>query len=188
MECYRKARDVFNHFREQVRTHFRAAKNRIPESRAQLEKLCQQPIPIPIGGEVLKDFLDAVAAAGLLKQEKEEHCYRPAVRASKDEVERLANILDGSWLELYVASLLHEGAQRWADPHWSVRIRKLDTIPIGETDVVAFDILKCALHIISCKTRVQGPLETLEALTQRRRDLGGLYAKATLVLLESRKG
>jgi len=182
---FQKNRDAFQQFREKIRRHFRPSEDRVPEGRKKLEELCQTPIPVEPDVSEIRDFLEAAVCAGLLRRDTA-GTYRPALEPSRKRVEELANILDGSWLELYVLSLLKENPNRWSDPHWSVQVRSAESVPIGETDLVCVEVPKCALHLISCKTHVRQPLETLESFTQRRRDMGGLFAKATLAALDVR--
>ena len=171
----------FRAFAETVRRHFRDEKGRLPQSVPKLRELIAKPIPA--ASPALHPFLKAVAAAGLLKRDDKD-AFVPAVAPNRQDVERLANLLDGSWLELYVVDLLTQHTHRWSDPHWSVEPRRPAEAVFGETDVVCVNVAACALQIISCKTTLHQPLETLEALTQRRRDMGGIFAKATLAVLQ----
>jgi hypothetical protein len=172
--------ESFRAFAETVRRHFRDEKGRIPQSVPKLRELIAKPIPA--ASPALHPFLEAVAAAGLLKRRGAGE-FVPGVAPNRQDVERLANLLDGSWLELYVVDLLTQHTDRWSDPHWSVEPRRPAEVVFGETDVVCVNVAACALQIISCKTTLHQPLETLEALTQRRRDMGGTFAKATLAVL-----
>jgi hypothetical protein len=167
-------------FGETVREHFRLGGNRIPNSPSKLKDLVNKPLPA--AAPALNDFLDALVAASMLCREGS-NGYKPAVPPEKSKVEQLANLLDGSWLELYVLDLLLARTDRWSDPHWSVEPRQPSEAAFGETDVVCVNVDSAALQIISCKSSLRQPLETLEALAQRRRDMGGTFAKATLAVL-----
>jgi hypothetical protein len=171
----------FRAFGEAVRRHFRNDNGRIPQAVPKLRELIAKPIPAT--SPSLHPFLEAVAAAGLLERSGAD-AFVPAVAFNRPDVERLANLLDGSWLELYVVDMLTQHTDRWSDPHWSVEPRRPAEAVFGETDVVCVNIAACALQIISCKTTLRQPLETLEALTQRRRDMGGIFGKATLAVLQ----
>jgi hypothetical protein len=176
--CHKADETAFRDFGNNVRQHFRE-KGRIPGAHGELCALVQRPLPA--APPSLSPFLDAVADAGLLA--KRAGAFYPTVEPRRDQVEQLANLLGGSWLELYVVGLLLRHPQRWSDPRWSVEPRRPAEAVFGETDVICVNVASAALHIISCKTTLRQPLETLEALAQRRRDLGGLFAKATLAVL-----
>jgi hypothetical protein len=172
----------FRKFGESVRRHFRDQKGRIPSPAHKVQQLIAKPLPA--ASPSLNPFLEAVAAVGLLKHSGASG-FVPSVAANRQDVERLANLLDGSWLELYVVDLLTQHTERWSDPHWSVEPRRPEEAAFGETDVVCVNIREAALQIISCKTTLAKPLETLEAFAQRRRDMGGTFAKATLAVLHA---
>jgi hypothetical protein len=176
--CHKADEAAFHEFGKSVRQHFRE-KGRIPGAHGELCALVQKRLPAHPPS--LSPFLDAVADAGLLV--KREGAFYPNVEPRRDQVEQLANLLGGSWLELYVVDLLLRHPQGWSDPRWSVEPRRPAEAVFGETDVICVNVASAALHIISCKTTLRQPLETLEALAQRRRDLGGLFAKATLAVL-----
>lgn len=170
-------------FGDAVRKHFREANGRIPNARQKLLELVRRPLPKAFSS--LKPLLEAVTAAGLLEQRGDD--FYPRVEPRREKVEQLANLLDGSWLELYVVDLLLNCTDLWTDPHWSVEPKRAEEVAFGETDVICVNVPAAALQIISCKTALRQPLETLEALAQRRRDLGGTFAKATLAVLSVRE-
>jgi hypothetical protein len=99
-------------------------------------------------------------------------------------LERLENILDGGWLELAVISALRETAT-YGDFHWSVAPRRGQDA-YGEANVVCLNLERGAVHVISCKTSLEKPLEHLEALRERSLYLGGRFAEATLAILHPR--
>lgn len=177
--CRKADEQAFHAFGQVVRKHFRGESNRIPSAPGQLRSLVSKPLPP--AAPPIQPFLDTVVAAGLL--EKRHDGLYPKVEPRRDKVEQLANLLDGSWLELYVVDLLCQHTDLWSDPHWSVEPRRVEEAAFGETDVICVNVSAAALQIISCKIALRQPLETLEALAQRRRDLGGLFAKATLAVL-----
>ncbi len=179
------AYDVLVQYASKLREHFRRKNNRLPQSRKDLDALAAAPLPAPgsdPGAAQVTAYLDAAVAAGLLRRGAAERDYLPACPPERRELERLSNLLDGSWLELYLAGLLLKTPDRYADVHWSVRPRDQRQSAFGETDVICVDLAATALHIFSCKRAVSRPLEHLEALSQRRRDLGGGLAQATLCI------
>lgn len=186
-EAYREDPERFSAFVESMRRHFRNERNRVPKSALKLAALCRKPIPVQEAWPTLLRFLKTLEAAGLLKQDERGN-FLPAVNPERGEVEKLSNLLGGSWLELYVFDLLSQRKDLWADPHWSVEPRDPHEAAFGETDVVCVNVRHCALQVISCKMTLQNQLETLEALSQRRRDIGGAFAKAMLVVLKEEQG
>ncbi|MBN2451013.1 MAG: DUF1887 family protein, partial [Lentisphaeria bacterium] len=159
--------------------HFLNGKRKMPKVQAHLRHLAADPLP-PAPSPAVEASLAAAARAGFLVRGPDGG-YRPNCGPDYGLLERLATILAGGWLELYVADLMTANPQRFADVRWSVEAQDK---AIGETDVVAVDRESAALHLISCKTSVMGikPLEHLEALSQRRHDMGGAFAKATLAV------
>jgi hypothetical protein len=175
---------------EPLRAFFRSDKGRIPGKPATLQALASANIldalPSVPSDEVLA-FLDAAAEAGFLERRKVGFRLARGVSVSsklRSHVERVANLLDGSWLEL---SVLHFAAQsgRHQDLHWSVEpsAAGAKAAEYGETDVVAIDSDRSTLEIISCKTGLSQPLEHLEGLRTRANNLGGSHAIATLAVL-----
>lgn len=179
-------------FGQAIRGFFRSDKGRIPSARTKLDALVaadisgafRDPLPRPV-----HQFLDAAVTAGLLRQEGDaiRLAPPPAGENPKSHVERSANILDGSWLELSVLDFIRNSA-RFADAHWSVEPRKAqtgnDSATFGETDIVCLTLPQGALQVISCKTVLRQPLEHIEALRERASTLGGRYARAMLAVLE----
>ncbi|MBI4444693.1 MAG: DUF1887 family protein [Acidobacteria bacterium] len=181
-----KATPAFLDFEGQLRSHFRCHEGKIPASREKLDELVRKPLPAPRDGAVL-EFLCAAAAARLLKQEGGN--FFPFCRASqkrdlKGALETLSNLLEGSWLELFVVDLLHRNPA-FGDMQWSLEPIRQQDRALGETDVVCVDRVACRLLVISCKQSLQNraPLEHMEALVQRARTLGGSHARAMLAVL-----
>ncbi|MCX7914845.1 MAG: DUF1887 family protein [Verrucomicrobiae bacterium] len=177
--CRQANEQAFRDFGEAVRSHFRSDAERIPRGNKKLSELVARPLPA--APPSVSPFLEALANADLLAKRGDR--FYPNVEPSREKVEQLANLLEGSWLELYVVDLLLNHTDRWTDPHWSVEPRHPEQVVFGETDVICVNVQATALQIISCKTVLRQQLETLEALAQRRRDLGGTFAKATLAVL-----
>jgi hypothetical protein len=179
-----------------LRNFFRADRGKVPSDPGRLNALCRAdlcealPDPVP---PVALDFLEAARAAQFveatagggfqLAPPKPNHPLR-------DHVEKLVNLLDGSWFELTVLDLVRRSAE-FADPHWSVEpLRSAaheEAQSFGETDVVCLGLPQGNLQVISCKTSLEKPLEHLEALRERSHNLGGRYAKAALAVLFARR-
>lgn len=168
-------------YNEALRRHFRPERGDLPRNPAALEALLSTPLPDPTGQAVL-DFLTAAECAGLLWRNGDGE-FLPKCEPRRSAIERIANLLDGSWLELYVLDLLEHAPGRFIDPHWSVEPVRQNEASFGETDLVCVDVHHASLRIVSCKTGLAQPLDHLAALSERRRDLGGSHAKATLTLL-----
>jgi len=169
----------FDAYRADLERHFYAGERRMPWARLHLQHLASDPLPQPPSAATAS-YLTAGADAGFLLS-LPGGGYRPNCGPDLPDLERLATILIGGWLELYVADLMTANADRFTDVHWSVEAP--DTA-LGETDVVAVDKARAALHLVSCKSTLFSarPLEHLEALSQRRRDMGGAFARATLAV------
>lgn len=172
--------DGCRQFGNAIRSHFRPDEKRIPSKPGQLAELISKALPS--APTSLTPFLEALVTARLLRPSGK-NAFIPAVPADRKRIEQLANLLDGSWLELYVLDLLMAHTDRWSDPRWSVEPRRPSEAAFGETDVVCVNVPAAALQIISCKTSLRQPLETLEALARRRDDMGGTYARASLAVM-----
>ncbi|MBX3746388.1 MAG: DUF1887 family protein [Verrucomicrobiae bacterium] len=168
---------------ESLRAHFRSENGSVPSKRSALQSLLESPLPTPPSEPVLA-FLKAAESAGLLQRNHQGE-FLPGCQPTRGDVQRVANLLGGSWLELYTLDLLQRAHPRFLDPHWSVEPSGSAEASFGETDLVCVDTAHAALRIISCKTSPKQALEHLTALSQRRRDLGGSHAKATLAVLEA---
>lgn len=184
-------------FSESVRQFFRSDNGRIPDGRARLESLLTLDVCGAIGDPIpdaVNAYFEAASKGGFLKS-LDGGGWRLALapdgvenkKELKRHVESVANILDGSWLELAVLDLISQ-SDGFFDPHWSVEPRRGEgddgTGSFGETDLVCLRPAG-ALQVISCKTKIKQPLEHIESLSQRSRNLGGQFAQAMLVLLDS---
>lgn len=182
-------------FSRRTRDFFRSDRGRIPSGTGRLTALCEAnlldalPDPVP---SAVQDFCRAAGGAGFLAP-LENGGWRIAPVAEgqslRSHVETIANILDGSWLELTVLNLVQR-SHLFADAHWSVEPLRNpggeDNRSFGETDVVCLGLPKGNLHVISCKTKLEKPLEHLEALHERSQNLGGRFARAVLAVLFTR--
>jgi hypothetical protein len=170
-------------YNEAIRRHFRPEGGRLSNRPAELKSLLQTPLPEPTG-PAIHDFLAAAESAGLLWRNADGK-FLPKCEPRRSALERIANLLDGSWLELYALNLLETSNGRFIDSHWSVEPLRQHEAPFGETDLVCVDTHYSSLRIISCKTTLKQPLDHLAALSERRRDMGGSHAKTTLALLSA---
>jgi hypothetical protein len=135
------------------------------------------------------EFIEAAITAGILVKDGDGRVHiavsgtDPSLHS---QVERAANLLDGSWLELAVLDFVNR-SPHFTDAHWSVEPRRhagaAETASFGETDIVCLRLPAGSLEVISCKTTIEKPLEHLEALRERSTHLGGRYARAALALL-----
>jgi hypothetical protein len=191
--------EIFQRYKwsKNLRDFFRNDRGRIPSSRGKLEALLSANIldafpedPPPC----VVSFLEAAAAASLVKRaEGGGYCLlEPAEDISlRSHVEKVANILDGSWIELFVLSVVQSAAS-CVDPRWSVEPLNNEEAEeardFGETDVVFLKLPRGSLHVVSCKTTLEKPLEHIEALHKRSQNLGGRFAKAMLYVLDASKG
>ncbi len=179
---------------DRLRKFFRGTKNRIPKATGELRSLLAadlrqafpDPLPAPVRG-----FLEAAARAGVLREDPDgalRLAPPPAGRDLHAHVERMANILDGSWLELAVLDFI-ESSTTLSDPHWSVQpvssAKAPDADSFGETDIVCIRRPAGVLQVISCKTGITKPLEHIESLRERTSHLGGRFARATLAVLDA---
>ena len=179
-------------YSRRVREFFRSDKSRIPSGKARLQALCEANLldafhePVP---RVVRELCEAAVAAGFLERRADGGFRVASPRPGRDlrgHVETVANLLDGAWFELTVLDFVRRSVE-FADAHWSVEPRKTpdhkEAQSFGETDVVCLALPQGNLQVISCKTRVEKPLEHLESLRERSHNLGGRYAKATLAVL-----
>lgn len=188
-----QAPDAFKAFGEGLRNFFRTTKGRIPTKAGALEALAKadftsafsDALPQPV-----LDFLAAAVDAGFL-QRHANGGFRPtegpeSAKALRQHLEKIANILDGSWLELAVLSFL-QASPIFSDARWSVEPTQQGQAQAeyGETDVIAVNTHHCTLEVISCKTLLKQPLEHLEGLRTRATNLGGSHARASLALLNA---
>jgi CRISPR-associated protein Cas1 len=153
-----------------LREHFHCGRNdRLPEARKELAALRDKPLPVASSPSATR-LLEAAVKARLLRRGTPGQ-FLPTCAPERHALEHLANLLEGTWFELYVLDL----AQRCpdlVDLHWSVRPKHQELAAFGETDIVGVDTQAIGLRVISCKTSLGGrqPLEHMEALAQRSRD------------------
>jgi Domain of unknown function (DUF1887) len=178
-------------FGDSIRNFYRSDRGKIPSSADKLKALLEADLTSAIAGELsepITSFLAAAAAAGLLNRLASGGFRLADGPSGKDKlrshVERIANLLDGSWLELSVLDFITRSPLH-LDPHWSVEPLGADSTAYGETDLIAVNARHAALEIISCKTSLKQPLEHLEGLRTRANNLGGSHALATLAILHA---
>ncbi|MFQ5741010.1 MAG: hypothetical protein ACE5JX_18565 [Acidobacteriota bacterium] len=186
----RQASDLFLDYERRLRGHFRCARGKIPGSRREIERLVADPLPSPPCDGV-EGYLGCAAAHGLLR--KERGSFFPRCRGStrkelRRALEALSNLLDGSWLELFVLDLLQRNPA-FGDARWSLQPLKQEEEAFGETDLACVDRQACLLRVISCKQSLlaRTPLEHMEALSRRARTLGGSHARPMLAVLRVRE-
>jgi hypothetical protein len=178
-----------------LRAFFRPDGKHIPNKRGKLEVMAQANILDAFPDEVppcALRFLKAASEAGLLKSMDDDgFCLSslPDTGKPQSHVEKIANILDGSWIELFVLHIIRAAAF-CADPHWSVEPLKNpkfeEARDFGETDIVFLKWPRGNLHVLSCKTTLTKPLEHIESLHERSQNLGGRFARAMLYVLHVR--
>jgi hypothetical protein len=185
-------------FSKNIRDFFRCDRGNLPSSTGKIQALYRANLFEAFTGFLptkVVQYLQAFCDSGLLLG-SELSGFRvatcPVGKNAKSWLEHVANMLDGSWLELTVLDMLQRSPS-FADAHWSVEPNKNsehknNADSFGETDLVALELPRGNLHIVSCKTSVQKPLEHIEALKERAQNLGGKYALATLVLLFPNEG
>jgi hypothetical protein len=140
------------------------------------------PLSAPPSTPLLR-YLRLAAAAGLLHESSPHEFHfvlAPGLnhKEKRDAAERLFNLLEGSWLELYCYRLLQDNP-RFTDINWSVAPNQAAVAPYGETDLLCVDTKTVSLVVISCKSYLPG-LEHCEALARRATTLGGVHADALL--------
>lgn len=183
----------FAGFGKSLRDFFRNDRGRIPTRAGSLQALATADLTSAFKDDLqppVLDFLDAAAEAGFLCK-LTDGGYRPAdgpvsTNPLRSHLEKIANILDGSWLELAVLAFV-SASPNYCDARWSVEPSKNGqaSAAYGETDLIAVNTKHCSLEIISCKTVLDKPLEYLEGLRTRATNLGGSHAQATLALLNA---
>ncbi len=188
------AKDFENHqFGRRLRDFFRSDNGKIPKSADKLRSLNAADLTAAIPGELpdgIIRFLESATSAGFLARLAHGGFRMVPGPDQKDKlrshVERIANLLDGSWLELAVLAFAIRSS-RHLDPHWSVEPTTAGAgrAEYGETDLVAINADHSSLEIISCKTSLAQPLEHLEGLRTRANNLGGSHALATLAVLRT---
>jgi len=174
--------DEMDSYKGQIIAHFLRGKRNMPQSTSALKSLVSTPLPSS-NTNVVHEFLSSAVLAGLLVSSENGKQFYPACNADRSQLTHLQNLLTGGWYELYLADLLCSNPSRFPTVHWSVEPEKRRTA-VGETDIVAIDSASTALHIISCKSTLYNikPLEHIEAMAQRRLEIGGTFAKATVAV------
>lgn len=169
-------------------------KGRVPDSKKKQQELMDKDI-LSIFPDFhhtcLTDFLETALGAGLVFRSGTGYFLAPPEEGVKlkSHIERTVNILDGSWIELFLLDLTQRSS-KCADPRWSVEPVKNESAPeardFGETDVVFLSLPQGNLNVVSCKSDLQHvkPLEHIEALRERSRNLGGRFAKSILYVLD----
>lgn len=184
---------AFKSFGRAIRSIYRPENGKIPSGASTLQALARLDIssrlPGPLAEPVL-NFLASASHAGFLTPlENGGYCLAPGP-SSRDKlrshIERISNLLVGSWLELAVLHFI-SSSPRHQDPRWSVEptAPAQERAEYGETDLIAVDADRATLEIISCKTSLSQPLEHLEGLRTRANNLGGSHALATLAVLDA---
>jgi hypothetical protein len=141
-------------------------------------------IPLtPPDSSPLLHYLRLAANAGLLYEPcpGQFHFLLPPNlnhKEKRDAAERIFNLIEGSWLELYCYRLLKNNP-RFSDINWSVAPYEADVAPYGETDLLCVDTKSVSLMVTSCKSYLPS-LEHCEALARRATTLGGIHADAVL--------
>lgn len=163
----------------------RSNNGKVTNNPQDLKTFLTKPLPSATS-EAASDYLDAAADAGLLRVDLSGRTFL-ATQASKTDIERTMNLLDGAWLELAVAAFARRGT-RFADVHWSIMPESAgDAADYGETDLVLLDRKKLRLAIISCKSSLKhlSKLEHLSSWRDRARTLGGSYAAVHLAVFQA---
>jgi hypothetical protein len=177
--------DQLDGFNKSLRPFFYRAKGgRVPFDENDLRKLLSEPLPVEAtSSDPGRGLLHAATAAGLLHSRANRFFVNAVPR--KREVERVANLLIGSWVELAVLDML-QGHSRYQNPLWSVEPRAAHDADFGEMDIVCVDQKTASLRYISCKAVLDKPaLEHLEAVGDRAHRVGGTFAASTLVVFQT---
>ena len=181
-------------FGEKIRDFFRRDEGKFPKKLEDLQTLTKldllESLEDPIPNSII-DYLHAAVHAGYLQTADSGFILTEGPEQKdklKSHIEKINNILVGSWLELAVLSFLNR-SPAYHDTHWSVEATKQgqDRAEYGETDIVTIHTNSSSLEIISCKTSLGGPhgpqpLEHLEGLRTRANNLGGNHSRATLAV------
>lgn len=163
-------------------SHKPLSKGRIPP---QLEK------PFDLVPDRLCPAIRAAIQAGALRETNGRVflCPDPAsFPGNSDRRQRAAEdnlrLLRGGWYEISVETALVRSG-KFTDVRRSIAPGK--TTALGETDLVAFDPARVRLIAVSCKADDEHlhSLEHLSELHDRTRRLGGLFARAALVIARS---
>lgn len=170
-------------FFDGVRSWFFCERGRLPRSSGALKALIQSPLPSTEVSPALRPVLETAEAAGLIVAKKDRWYLN--CRPEQGSVERIGNLMIGTWLELAILDLL-DGHPYLRYPLWSVAPKNTRNTDFGEMDIVCVDLRRAALHYISCKSTLAGQaLEHLEAVGDRAHRVGGTFAGATLAVFNS---
>lgn len=167
----------------ELRKQVRGEDGKIPD-KGQLKTMLLKPLP-HAQSEPVEQLLDAACAANLIRSDLSGSFFLNATKRS--EVESIANLIEGTWLELVLYNHLLTDP-KYADLHWSVEPAIHQREDYGETDIVAVDSDKFSLAIFSCKSSLAhvNPLEHLASLRDRADRLGGKFATACLFLFQTK--
>lgn len=173
--------DIAIAFNKALKTFFFRKNGKLPSGQADLTALIREPLPAQCSAsEPAAQLLKAAVSAGLLNARGND--YFVSAQPRKREVERVANLLIGTWLELALLAML-ERHPRYQNPLWSVEPKRTDDTDFGEMDLVCVDQRTASLRYLSCKSVLdRPPLEHLEAVGDRAHRVGGSHAASTLVL------
>jgi hypothetical protein len=171
-------------FNKALKAFFFRKNGKLPSAQADLTALLSEPLPANcVASEPAAQLLKAAAKADLLKIDGNN--YFISAQPNKREVERVANLLIGTWLELALLAML-ERHPRYQNPLWSVKPKRTDDTDFGEMDLVCVDQHTASLRYLSCKSVLdRPPLEHLEAVGDRAHRVGGSHAASTLVLFHA---
>lgn len=180
----RKHWGALDGFNKALRLFFYRRNGKLPSAEEELRKLIGEALPASVSAtEPGQQLLDAAASANILA--KKDSNYFIVARSAKWDVERVANLLIGTWLELAVLAML-ERHPRYQNPLWSVAPKKTHDTDFGEMDLVCVDQRTASLRYLSCKAVLdRPPLEHLEAVGDRAHRVGGSHAASTLVLFHA---
>jgi len=178
-ELYRDYRQEVTGWIEELVATIPMKDRRISNKKTQLRRFVETVLPAP-RSEPASAYLDAAFNAGLLAVSPTGGITF-ACGPEKSKVERVRNLLQGSWFEYTIAGLLMR-IDRYADIRLSLQPDTHHPSDFGETDIVAIDTVSCRLAIFSCKTSLRhvSQLEHLASIRDRATRLGGNLAAATL--------
>ena len=176
--------DELEGFNKALRPFFYRIKGKVPFAESDLRNLLSEPLPEGASASQSgRELLQAAATAGILHSKGKQFFVNAIPR--KGAIERVANLLIGSWVELAVLDML-EGHPRYQNPLWSVEPRAAQDADFGEMDIVCVDQRTASLRYVSCKAVLdKPPLEHLEAVGDRAHRVGGTFAASTLVVFHT---
>lgn len=171
-------------FTDALKPFFFSKKGKVPSAQDELTQMLSEPLPAACAQSApCTQLLQAAGAANLVAQNGSDWFVNSEPR--KQDVERVANLLLGTWLELAVIAML-ERHPRYQNALWSVEPRQTQAADFGEMDIVCVDQKLASLRYLSCKTVITGQaLEHLEAVGDRAHRVGGSHAASTLVLFHA---